>query len=96
VLPGGSSAFFYESEPYAAPWLTRTQLGPNHAFLSVLIRKHRLDRRGRKPWIIRIQSDHPSAPGDGGGSENPGVGGSIPSQPTILLNYLPIREFPPI
>jgi len=26
----------------------------------------------------------PSEPGDGGRSENPGVGGSIPSQPTIL------------
>lgn len=36
---------FYESEPYAPPWLTRTQLGPNHVVLSVLIRKHRLDRR---------------------------------------------------
>ena len=31
----------------------------------------------------------------GAGSENPGVGGSIPSQPTILLSYLPVREFPP-
>jgi len=36
---------FYESEPYAPPSLTRTQLGPNHAFLSVLIRKLRLSRR---------------------------------------------------
>jgi len=40
VLPGGSYTF-YESEPYAPPSLTRTQLGPNHAVLSVLIRKHR-------------------------------------------------------
>ena len=36
---------FYESEPHAPPSLTRTQLGPNHAFLFVLIRKHRLGRR---------------------------------------------------
>jgi hypothetical protein len=36
---------FYESEPYAPPWLTRTQLGPNHAFLAALIRKDRRDRR---------------------------------------------------
>jgi hypothetical protein len=36
---------FYESEPYAPLSLTRTQLGPNHAFLSVLIRKLRLGRR---------------------------------------------------
>ena len=37
----------------------------------------------------RIQTDHPSELGDGGGSENPGFGGSIPSQPTIFLLYLP-------
>jgi len=30
------------------------------------------------------------------GTENPGVGGSIPSQPTILLSYLPTKEFLPI
>ena len=29
-------------------------------------------------------------------SENPGVGGSIPSQPTVLLSSLPIREFLPV
>lgn len=27
------------------PLFTRTQLGPNHTFLSVLIRKHKLGRR---------------------------------------------------
>ena len=36
---------FYESEPYVPPSLTRTQLGPNHASLSGLIRKRRLGRR---------------------------------------------------
>jgi len=40
-----------------------------------------------------MATDHPSEAGDGGGSENPGVGGSIPSQPTILLSYLPIWGF---
>ena len=30
-----------------------------------------------------------------GRSENPGVGGSIPSQPTIHFNQLPVREFLP-
>jgi hypothetical protein len=29
-------------------------------------------------------------------SENPGVGGSIPSQPTIHFKQLPTREFLPI
>src|SRR6266404_1535605 len=33
----------------------------------------------------RIPRDQPSESGDAGGSENPGVGGSIPSQPTICF-----------
>jgi len=28
-------------------------------------------------------------------TENPGVGGSIPSLPTIFFNKLPVSEFPP-
>ena len=38
-------------------------------------------------------ANHRSESGDAGGSENPGVGGSIPSQPTISLSYLPISKF---
>jgi len=37
--------------------------------------------------------DHVSEEGPVGRLENPGVGGSIPSQPTILLSYLPVSEF---
>ena len=33
-------------------------------------------------------TDHSSESGDAGGSENPGVGGSIPSQPTISFSIL--------
>ena len=52
-------------------WSTRTQLGPNRASLSVLMRKYgqrqRLERHGSK----RIRIDPPSEQGDEGGSENP-------------------------
>ncbi len=37
---------------YALSWLTRTLLGPNHASLSVLIRKHRCRSMSRRLRII--------------------------------------------
>ena len=43
--------------------------------------------------LQRESTGHPSEPGDGGGSENPGIGGSIPSQPTIFFKELPTVEF---
>ena len=82
-----------ERGPDQLPSLTRTQLGPNHAFLSVLIREHRLGRRVESHGSQRIRTDHSPEPGDGGRSENPGVGGSIPSQPTIHFKQLPVTEF---
>jgi hypothetical protein len=39
-----------------------------------------------------IATDHVPEEGGAGGSENPGVGGSIPSQPTIHFKQLSIRE----
>jgi hypothetical protein len=52
--------------PQLQPELTRTLLGPNHASLWVVIRRHKCRSTPRRLQIIA---------GDAGGPENPGVGG---------------------
>ena len=50
----------------------------------------------RRLRVITDANRSSSEPGDGGGTENPGVGGSIPSQPTIHFrvdSYLHAGDF---
>ena len=90
--PVGSrlEGFAWAAYRSCARWLTRTLLGPNHAPPSVLIRGTNAGRWSEGCGSQRIPADYSSEPGGAGGSENPGVGGSIPSPPRIPSHYGPL------